>query len=142
MANTSTGRSSGQREYSGGAVGLISFAGILLILGGFFHVVQGIIALVDDKFYIATADYVFQFDTTTWGWIHLIAGIIAGLAGFALFSGAVWARTVAVIVAGVSILANFVWMPWYPFWAITVIAFDVFVIWAVTVHGRDILEAD
>ncbi len=141
MANTSTGQAGDRREYSGGAVGVISFAGVLMILVGILHVVQGIVALVDDKFFVVTADYVFQFDTTTWGWIHLIAGIIVALAGGALFSGAIWARTVAVIVAGVSIIANFMWMPWYPFWSVTVIAFDVFVIWAVTAHGRDILKA-
>jgi hypothetical protein len=141
MASTTAGRAGGQREYSGGAVGLISFAGVLMILGGILHVVQGIVAIVDDKFFVVTADYVFQFDTTTWGWIHLIGGIVVALAGGALFSGATWARTVAVIVAGLSIIANFMWMPWYPFWSVTVIAFDVFVIWAVTVHGRDITEA-
>ena len=140
MTNPSTGKSSGH-QYSSGAVGVISFAGVLMIIAGVFHVVQAIIALVDDKFYVVGPDYVFQFDLTTWGWIHLIAGIVVGLAGAALFAGATWARVVAVIVAGVSIIANFMWMPWYPFWAITVIAFDVFVIWAVTAHGRDVLEA-
>jgi hypothetical protein len=140
MTNPSTGKASGH-QYSSGAVGVISFAGVLMIIAGVFHVVQAIIALVDDKFYVVGPDYVFQFDLTTWGWIHLIAGIVVGLAGAALFAGVTWARVVAVIVAGVSIIANFMWMPWYPFWAITVIAFDVFVIWAVTAHGRDVLEA-
>jgi hypothetical protein len=66
--------------------------------------------------------------------------VIVALAGVALFQGAVWARAVAVVVASISILANFFWMPYYPIWSLTVIAFDAFVIWAVTVHGRDIAE--
>jgi hypothetical protein len=62
----------------------------------------------------------------------------ASLAGFGLFSGVVWARTVAILVAGVSILVNFTWLPYYPVWAMLIIAFDVFIIWALTAHGRDI----
>jgi hypothetical protein len=58
----------------------------------------------------------------------------------ALFQGAVWARAVAVVVASLSILASFLWMPYYPIWSMTLIAFDAFVIWAVTAHGRDITE--
>ena len=81
-----------------------------------------------------------EFDATAWGWIHLIAGIIVLLAGFGLFSGAVWARTVGVIVATISAIANFIWLPYYPLWSLTIIAIDVFVIWALTVHGRDVVE--
>jgi hypothetical protein len=73
-----------------------------------------------------------------WGWIHLVIGLAAVFAGFGLFSGRVWARTVGVLVAGLSIIANFAWLPYYPGWAVLIIAFDVFVIWALTAHGRDI----
>ena len=140
MTTTSTRRRSEERTYSGGAVGLTVTAGIFLIIVGIFHAFQGIVALANDQFYVKTPDYVFQFDLTTWGWVHLIAGVIVALAGVALFQGAVWARAVAVVVASISILANFFWMPYYPIWSLTVIAFDAFVIWAVTVHGRDIAE--
>lgn len=139
MTATTTGPTAGQREYSGGAVGLTAFAGILMVLGGIFHIIQGIIALVDDTFYVVTQEYVFQYDLTTWGWIHLIAGIIVALAGFFLFRGSVWARTVAVIIACLSAIANFAWIPYYPLWSLIIIALDIFVIWAVTVHGRDIV---
>jgi hypothetical protein len=121
-------------------VGLTVTAGIFMIIVGIFHAFQGIVALANDQFYVKTPDYVFQFDLTTWGWVHLIAGVIVAIAGVALFQGAVWARAVAVVVASISILANFFWMPYYPIWSLTVIAFDAFVIWAVTVHGRDIAE--
>jgi hypothetical protein len=121
-------------------VGLTVTAGIFMIIVGIFHAFQGIVALANDQFYVKTPDYVFQFDLTTWGWVHLIAGVIVAIAGVALFQGAVWARAVAVVVASISILANFFWMPYYPIWSMTLIAFDAFVIWAVTVHGRDIAE--
>ena len=140
MTTTSTRRRSEERTYSGGAVGLTVTAGIFMIIVGIFHAFQGIVALANDQFYVKTPDYVFQFDLTTWGWVHLIAGVIVAIAGVALFQGAVWARAVAVVVASISILANFFWMPYYPIWSLTVIAFDAFVIWAVTAHGRDITE--
>jgi len=139
MATTTTGPTTGQREYSGGAVGLIAFAGILMVLGGIFHIIQAIVAFVNDTFYVVGQEYVFKYDLTTWAWIHLIAGIIVALAGFFLFQGSVLARTVAVIVACISAIANFAWIPYYPLWSLVIIALDVFVIWAVTVHGRDIL---
>lgn len=65
-------------------------------------------------------------------------GLIAVLAGIGLFFGAIWARTVGVIIAAVSIIANFLWLPYYPVWAVLNIAFDMFVIWALTAHGRDV----
>lgn len=138
--STTTGRSTGQTQYSGGAVAVTATAGILMVLAGIFHVIQGIVALVNDDFFVVGQEYVFEFDTTTWGWTHLIAGVVVALAGIALFQGAVWARTVAVILAGVSIIASFLWLPYYPIWSLVVIAFDLFVIWAVTAHGRDITQ--
>lgn len=120
------------------AVGIIATAGIILVLAGFFHLVQGIVGVINNEFYVVIQKWVFQFDVTTWGWIHIVLGLIALFAGFGLFSGRVWARTVAVIVAVVSIVANFLWLPYYPWWAVLIIIFDLFVIWAVTAHGRDI----
>jgi hypothetical protein len=141
MSTTSSRRQAGQREYSGGAVAATVTAAILMMMVGAMHLIQGLIALVNDEFYVAGKEYVFQFDLTSWGWIHLVAGVLVGLAGMALFQGAVWARTVAVVVACISILANFMWLPYYPLWSLTVIAFNVVVIWAVTAHGRDITQA-
>ena len=86
------------------------------------------------------SEYIFKFDTTTWGWIHLLLGVILFLAGLALLQGAVWARTVAVILAALSAVANFLWLPYQPWWSIIIITLDVFIIWAVTAHGRDITK--
>jgi hypothetical protein len=134
--NKMTTKNTGSR--SGLAVGTTVAAAIILIIGGVCHAMQGIVGIASNEFYVATQRWIFQFDVTTWGWIHVVVGLIAVLAGVGLFSGAVWARTVAVLVAAVSIIVNFVWLPYYPFWAILIIAFDMFVIWALTAHGRDI----
>ena len=120
------------------AAGYAAFAGVVLILIGFFQAVAALVAIDDDEFYVVGQEYVFQFDVTTWGWIHLIIGIIVLLAGFGVFTGNVLARTVGVIVAGISALVAFAWLPWYPIWAVVIIALDVAVIWALTMHGRDI----
>ena len=122
------------------ASGLALFAGVMMVVSGVFQFFEGIVAVADDSFFLSTENYTFEIDVTAWGWIHLIAGVIVAFAGAALFRGSVWARTVAVVLACVSILANFLWLPYYPFWSITVIALNVFVIWAVTVHGRDIAQ--
>jgi len=138
---TSTGRETEQREYSGGAVTVTATAGILMVLAGFFHLIQGLVGLVNsDDFYVVTREYVFDLDLTTWGWLHVILGVVVAAAGVGLFQGAVWARTVAVVVASVSIIANFMWLPYYPIWSLVVMAFGVLVIWAVTTHGRDITQ--
>jgi hypothetical protein len=135
-----TTRSSNQRSDSpsGLAVGTTITAAIILIVGGVCHAMEGFVGLATNEFYVTTQKWIFQFDVTTWGWIHILVGAIAVLAGIGLFSGAVWARTVAVAIAAVSILVNFIWLPYYPVWAVLIIAFDMFVIWALTAHGRDV----
>jgi hypothetical protein len=125
---------------SGLAVGMTVFAGTIMIMIGVMHVFQGIVALVNDTFYVAGEEWVLQLDVTSWGWVHVILGAVVALAGFFVFSGAVWARTIGVIMAVVSGLASFAWLPYYPVWALVVIALDVFVIWALTAHGREIAE--
>ena len=123
---------------SGGAVGLTAFAGIMMVLLGGWWIIAGLVALVNSEFYVVTTEYILQFDTTSWGWIHLILGILVLFAGFGVFSGAVWARTVGVILAAVSGLVAFAWLPYYPVWAILIATLSVFTVWALTVHGRDI----
>ncbi|WP_329617646.1 hypothetical protein OG244_35855 [Streptomyces brevispora] len=106
------------------------FAAVLMIFGGIMAIFQGISAIAKDAVFVATRNYVFQFNLTGWGWIHLILGIVIVLAGFALFTGAAWARAVGIVLAGLGALANFMWLPYYPLWSIVLIAIDVFIIWA------------
>lgn len=127
-------------NYSSAAVGWAAFAGIMLIIYGVFDVIQGIAALVNNEFFVITEEYVFEFNITTWGWIHLLGGIILILAGAGIFSGNVLARTVGVVMAALAVIWNFAWLPYYPVWSIIAIAIGIAVIWALTVHGRDIAE--
>jgi len=125
-----------QSEPSGWAVGWTAYAAIMLMLVGFFHGFAGFVGILEGDLYVLAAGYVLEFDVTTWGWIHLIAGIVVFFAGLALLSGATWARIVGVTVAVLSTIVNFTWLPYYPLWSIIMITANAFVIWALTVHGR------
>ncbi|WP_432936998.1 DUF7144 family membrane protein [Kribbella sp. CA-253562] len=127
-----------QHEVSSWAVGFILFAGVMMIMAGTFQVFAGLVALFENEFFVATRNYVFQFDATAWGWIHLLGGVVVAAAGLAVIAGQTWARVVGIVLAGLSALANFAFIPYYPFWALTVIAIDIFVIWALAAHGRDV----
>ena len=128
------------REPSGWAVGLILFAAMMMIIIGVFQAIQGLVGIFENEFYVATRGYLFQFDATTWGWIHLLIGLLMAFAGWGLLSGRTWARTVAVMVAVLSAIANFLFIPYYPFWSLLIITLDILVIWAVTAHGGGLRE--
>ena len=121
-----------------GWVGWIVFAGTMMVMVGVFHVIEGLIALFNDEYYLVGKNgLVVELDYTGWGWTHVILGTLVFVAGLALFSGATWARVVGVTLAGLSALANFAFIAAYPLWSVIVIALDVFVILALTVHGRE-----
>ena len=107
-------------------------------VAGSFQALAGLVAIVDNEFYVAPRNYLFEFDATTWGWIHLIVGVIVAFAGWGLLSGQTWARVVGITLAVLSAIAAFRWLPYYPFWALLIIALDVFVIWAIAAHGREV----
>ena len=110
-----------------------------MIMLGLFQVVQGLVALLEDEYYLVTrSGLIVNVDYTTWGWTHLVLGIIAGLAGVGLLAGNTAARVVGVAIAVVSALVNIAFMPAYPIWSIIVITLDVIVIFAIVVHGREL----
>ena len=127
-------------ETSGWAAGFVLFAAVMMIMAGVWQALAGLIALFENEFYVATRNYLFEFDATTWGWIHLLLGVIVGLAGLGLLAGQTWARVVGITLAVLSAIANFLFIPYYPFWSLLIIALDVFVIWAIAAHGGDLRE--
>ncbi len=129
------------REPSAWAIGWTWFAGFLMIMIGCWHFIAGLSAVFEDSFFTVTPNYVLRFDVTTWGWIHMGLGLLILLAGFGVFTGAVWARTIGVILAVISAIAAFGWIPWYPVWGILIAAAAVAVIWALTAHGRDVMAS-
>jgi hypothetical protein len=120
---------------SGWAIGGLTFASTMMVLIGIFQAFAGLGAIIDDDFFVVTKNYAFDLDVTAWGWIHLILGIVVACAGFALWAGKTWAVITALFLAMLSALANFFFIPYYPFWSILVIALNVWVIWALTRPG-------
>jgi hypothetical protein len=101
-----------------------------MLFGGIMAILEGIAAIAHDSVFVATSNYTFHWSLTGWGWMHLILGIVIAVAGLALFTGALWARAVGIVLAGVSMIANFVWLPFAPAWSIALIVVDGFIIWA------------
>jgi hypothetical protein len=122
---------------TGWAVGLSLFAGVLMIIGGVFNAMEGVVALARNEVYAATPRYLFAFDLTTWGWIQIIVGIVIAVAGVGVITGQLWGRVVGIALAALSMLANFAFIPYYPVWSLAIIALNVFVIWALCVYNRD-----
>ena len=105
-------------------------ASILLIVSGLWQSLQGISAIQSDAIINATPGYTYRFTGSTWGWIHLIIGVVCIVVGLALFTDRPMFRAIAMVVVALSAVSNFVWLPHYPFWAITIMALDVFIIWS------------
>jgi hypothetical protein len=121
-----------------GWVGWIAFAGFMLIVEGGIQCIQGFVALFKDDYYLVTRNgLVLDVDYTTWGWIHLLLGLVAVATGLGLLRGQMWARVIGVILAAVSILINIVFLAAFPIWSTMVITVDVIIIYALIVHGRE-----
>ena len=118
-------------------MGWVTFASVMMVLTGFFHALQGLVAIFDDEYFLVTdSGLTVSVDYTAWGWTHLLLGTAVVLAGLSLFSGYTWARVVGVVLAGLSAIVNFGFIAAYPLWSLIVIGLDVFVILALTVHGK------
>ena len=122
---------------AGWVVGLSLFAGVMMILTGVLNAMEGVVALARNEVYAATPRYIFAFDLTTWGWIHIILGIVVLVAGVGVLTGQLWGRVVGITIALLTILGNFAFIPYYPVWSLLIIALSVFVVWALCVYNRD-----
>lgn len=122
-----------------GWVGWIYFAAFIMVFVGIFQMIMGLVALVNKTFYVvhAQSQTLVAFDITTWGWIHLLLGILVLSTGIALFSGSTWARIVAIVLVAANFISQFAFIGVYPFWSITMLILDLVVIYALTVHGGE-----
>jgi len=114
------------------AYGITAFAGVLLAMAGLFQFLQGLSAVLKDTVFVRSPDYVYSIDLTGWGWIHMLLGAVAVAVGIAVLYGQTWALATGILVAILSAVANFAFVPYYPVWTILVIAIDVAAIWALT----------
>ena len=133
-----TSTTAARAETSGWAVGLASFAGFMLIIIGAFQFFEGLAAILKDQFYVIGPNYAYHLDVTAYGWINLIWGAIVCATGFAVLAGRTWARVLGILVILVNAMTQFFYIPYYPLWAVLIIALDIACIWALSVYsGRD-----
>ncbi|MDF3146402.1 MULTISPECIES: hypothetical protein [unclassified Streptomyces] len=135
MATTATPRHREGRQAA--ATGLTLFAGVMLFISGILDVFRGIMAVAEDDVYVSTPNYLFKFDLTSWGWINLLFGAIAVIVSFGLFTAQTWARVIGIGIAALLLIANFLSIPYYPVWSLTLIAMYAFIIWALCVVRKD-----
>jgi hypothetical protein len=114
------------------AYGVGAFGGVLLVMLGLFEFLQGLSAALKDDVFVATSDYVYSVNLSGWGWIHMAIGGAAVVVGLCVLYGQTWARATGILVAVLSAVANFAFLPYYPWWSLLVIAIDVLVIWALS----------
>src|SRR5690348_1719207 len=108
----------GRRDEPTGWVGMVIFAGVMLVMLGGFQAMEGIVAIIRDEYYLVTRNgLVLDLDYTAWGWTHLILGLIAVGAGIGIFAGQTWARVLGIVIAVISALANMAFLAAYPIWA-------------------------
>ncbi|MEU0986084.1 MULTISPECIES: hypothetical protein [unclassified Streptomyces] len=139
---TGQGSGYGSRHNSGWAVGGVVFAGILMICNGVLAILQGISAIAKDDVYTRVGDYVYKINLTGWGWIHLVLGVCLLITGWGVLSNQSWARYTGIFFASISLIAQFLFLPYLPIWAVIMIAIDVFIIWALATYHPDESRGD
>jgi hypothetical protein len=112
------------------AYGVTAFAGVMLATVAVFQIFEGIAAIAKDDVYVAGIKYTFELDITAWGWIHLLLGVIALAVGIGILMGQTWSRVAGIVIAALSCLSNFAFLPYFPIWSLVILAFNAFVIWA------------
>jgi hypothetical protein len=114
-----------------------TFAGVFLLIGSLMDVLQGAAAIANPDFFAAGSEYLYDFNVTAWGWIHVALGVVSVLVGIGILMRQAWGQVMGMIVAGLGILTNFAWLPHHPLWSIVIIAFYGFVIWALSVQLKN-----
>ncbi|MET9730886.1 hypothetical protein ABZZ79_09540 [Streptomyces sp. NPDC006458] len=123
-------RSAGPGQPDPWVSGGVLFAGVLLLCNGVLAVLQGIAAVAGDDVYGRIGSYVYELDLTGWGWIHIVLGVLVAVTGAGLLKESVWARPAGVFLAALSLVAQFLFLPYAPIWSMIMMAIDVFIIWA------------
>ena len=113
------------------------FAGVLLMISGIMNVFQGITAIATDDVYRQIGNYTFKFSTTSWGWIHLVLGVLVAIVGWGAYTGATWARVSGVIIVSLAMIGNFIWLPYQTWWALILIAIDGVALWSLIGHDDE-----
>jgi hypothetical protein len=135
MSTTQRGERTTEQPMSDWAAGGVAFAITMAGLVGTFQIVQGLVAVFNDDYYVVTRNYTFDLDVSAWGWIHIVIGALMLGVAFGLYARALWAVIGGLAIAMLSALSNFFFIPYYPIWALLLIGIDLWIIWALTRPG-------
>ncbi|WP_406333398.1 hypothetical protein [Streptomyces sp. NBC_00203] len=138
-AGTGTGAPPSRK--SAWAAGGVTFAGVLMGMNGILHILQGIAAIAKDDVYARVGDYTYRINLTGWGWILVMLGAVTAVTGWGILTREAWARLTGILIAALSIIFQFMFLPYAPLWGLIVIAVDLFVIWALSVYKPDTVHA-
>lgn len=120
--------------------GWIYFAGFLLIIRGLLEGVFGLVALLKNTYYVVAEESLVVFNYSTWGWLHLLLGLLVLWAGVALISGSLWARVIGIGLASLGVIANLLFISAYPLWGIFAVVVDLIILYALVVHGNEVAD--
>lgn len=126
-----------QPKKATGWAGWVYFAGILMMVAGIFQAITGLVGIFDETFYLVGEESLLIFDYMTWGWIHLVFGIILFFSAFSIMKGGAWGRAFGIVLASFSAIGNFTFIQAYPWWSLIVIAMDFVIIYALAAHGDE-----
>lgn len=136
------GHAAGPQTHGTGWAGWLIFASVTMIILGGFQIIEGLVAVFQDSYYLVTSSHlVIHVDYTVWGWVHFGIGAAIVVAGIGLLSGQMWARLLSIVLASASAIVNLAFIAAYPVWGVIIIAFDVLVIYAAAVHGHEMRAA-
>ncbi len=121
-------------------LGWIMFAWIMLITAGVLNIIDGVVALSKTSFWTDYGAVYVYGDLRTWGWILLIWGIVLIAAAVSVWKAGSFGRYVGIFAASLNLFFQFMFLPAYPFWALTIMVLDVLVIYGLAVYGGDELQ--
>ena len=115
-------------------MGFVVFVGAMMIMAGIFQFIQGLAAVINDDFFVLTRNYAFDLDISTWGWVHMVTGVVVFFAGIYVFTGNLAARMLGIAIAILAGIINFFYIPYYPVWSLLIIAISIGVVWALATY--------
>jgi hypothetical protein len=135
MMTSATYKSSNTAGHRVEGQGLLTFAAVLLLVLGVFNLFDGTAAVARSHVFVVNAHYVIG-DLRAWGWVALILGVLQLLAGGGVLTGNQFARWFGVAVVSLNALAQFFFIPAYPFWSLTIIAVDMVALYGLCLYGN------
>jgi hypothetical protein len=117
--------------------GWVTFAALLLVLLGLLNVVQGLLALFDHGYFVASGKELVLVSYKAWGVVLILWGVVLAVVGGGLNGRREWARWAAAIVVIVDVVFQVGFFPSSPLLSLILITLDVIVLYALTAKWEE-----